>query len=150
MAMQKKRLLRLAELLEAHRDNGTRFDLSLWRRDYAGDGEDEWCGTKACAVGLACVDPKFKRAGLAWSSPFAAPKYKERIGWDAVVSFFGLENLQEASYLFEKGSYNGDMTGNVAARKVAKRIRAVVADGFPEGIGKLPIWKLNALYSAGF
>ena len=135
-------LLKLAALLEKHRDNGVRFDLSKWyQKSYwphlrVGDPlykkDPDWCGTQACACGLAALNPAFKKAGfreensvIIFTDPVDGYEYE---AWAAVRHFFGIE-YDEAEYLFSSASYTGKTYGAAAARKVAKRIRAFVKRG---------------------
>jgi len=72
--MNKRRLLKLADLLEANAKNrkGARFNIRTWG-DVDNDAEPELsCGTTVCAIGLAAVSGAFKRAGL---------RYKIEPGW---------------------------------------------------------------------
>lgn len=65
--MNKRRLLKLADLLEANAKNkkGPKFDMSLW--GLVEDTEAPMsCGTTVCAMGLAAVSGAFKRAGLGY------------------------------------------------------------------------------------
>ena len=126
--MNKERLLKLAALLDKHRDNGVRFDLADWRVE---GKEKDWCGTKACAVGLACTHPEFVSDGLGLqSSNGFAPTYQngDYSGWDAVQEFFDLD-WDSSWWLFAASEYKGKTYGNAAARKVAKRIRQFVKNG---------------------
>lgn len=120
-------LLKLAALLEKHRDNGVRFDLSVWY-----EKDPDWCGTKGCACGLAALNPAFKKAGfreensvITFTDPVDGYEYED---WAAVRHFFGIGYVA-SEYLFSSGSYTGKMYGDAAARKVAKRIRAFVKRG---------------------
>src|SRR3990167_5294574 len=63
--MNKRRLLKLADLLEADAKNkkGIRFDMGRW--GFVLDEKQPLsCGTSACAMGLAALSGTFKRAGL--------------------------------------------------------------------------------------
>jgi hypothetical protein len=118
-AKQRKWLEYMALKLELHHDNGTRFDLGLWITDTA--REDDWCGTKGCACGLATLDPTFTNAGF--------PKY---LNWVEVHKFFKI-SYKQAEWLFSAESYKGETYGDKAARKVARRIREFIASN-----GKVP------------
>jgi len=136
--MNKERLLKLADLLEADAKNpkGVKFDLSEW-----GEAVDPKtpvnCGTSACAVGLACISGAFKKEGLGYEvvegkewddldKPSAIytinPTYKKMSGWDAVAKFFGI-GYADAEYLFSSYEYNSIPKGAKGERTVAKRIR---------------------------
>jgi hypothetical protein len=103
MKLQKKRLLELATYLETtvHPYN---FDMKVWHK------KSPSCGTTACALGHACMIPRFKRLGLrlkesdSWSS-LSSPSYKENEGLKAAEKFFGLTS-NEAERLFREGPEN--------------------------------------------
>jgi hypothetical protein len=133
--MNRERLERLAILLEGYRDaNAPRFDLQSWGVSETQRGGFLWlgrhaCNTAACAVGLACGSGIFAEDGLccdADKSGSLTPMYRGREGWNAVKSFFDLDQVR-AVRLFAEHSY--DVTeGEAAARAVAARIRhAIVA-----------------------
>lgn len=131
--MNKKRLLKLADLLEADAKNkkGVKFDLAIWGRSYIG-GLSMSCGTVACAVGLAVLSGAFKRAGLTnfhkYPETFSVcPEFDGSTGFDAVNKLFNIK-IQESAFLFDAGAYPDDKhRGAVAERFVAKRIRDFVA-----------------------
>lgn len=144
--MNKKRLLKLADLLEtdARNKKGIKFDLGAW----AAPSDSGWthifytkpdtvpvdCNTTACAVGLACVSGAFKRAGLTytykrgWAGGFIlVPKFKNSKEFAAVSKFFGISG-DRAQFLFAPEEYpQNKITGAKAERYVAKRIRDFVA-----------------------
>ena len=151
--MNKKRLLKLADLLEENAANrkGLKFDL-----DVIGETKmDEYgvpiavpmdCNTVGCAMGLAAISGVFKRAGLEYGI-YAGIDGQGKDIWevavmmddgdreytdiDAAVPLFGI-NTEAAYWLFSgSGAYNrygaNRMTGARAERMVAKRIRDFVA-----------------------
>ncbi len=136
-----RRLERLAKLLDAHRDNGVRFTLATWvEKNLSPDNvngvtrfealvEDGWCGTAACAIGLAMLDRGFNKLGFGRASGrFPIPSFKNRISWDAVQAFFRISSA-DARYLFGAKSYtehNLPTTGDDGARVVATRIRGYI------------------------
>lgn len=136
----KRRLLKLADLLEADAKNkkGIKFDLNDWVADKEGNTRSFHnvetipinCNTKACAVGLACLSGAFKRSGLGYRIRMTGslvPTFDGNDNWDAVESFFGLEE-QEAFFLFRAGEYPpAKSKGALGERFVAKRIRDFVA-----------------------
>lgn len=74
------------------------FDMAVWK-----------CGTAACAVGWACLDPAFNEQGLSFAMPQELPTYASSRGgmcvhWDAVEVFFDLSELQ-ARRLFSWDAY---------------------------------------------
>lgn len=138
--MNKKRLLKLADLLEADAKNkhGIKFNLDNWAADGDGDARAFYdvdvipvnCNTQACAVGLACISGAFKRSGLGYDIAYSGalvPSFEGLQQWDAVQSFFGL-TTDEAGLLFSSDKYPTKKTkGAAAERYVAKRIRDFVA-----------------------
>src|SRR5580704_5650057 len=67
--MNKRRLLKLADLLEADAKNkkGIQFDYHHWGS--VGNREEPLsCGTSACALGLAAISGAFTRAGLGYTT----------------------------------------------------------------------------------
>ena len=148
--MNKRRLLKLADLLEADAANpkGMKFDLGQGAAPVNKKSKMPAldCGTTGCAMGLAAVSRAFKRAGLDFEL------YEDKIdadtAWeiklvmhgasadydDAAVELFNL-SYREASYLFNPYSYAGDQKGAKGERAVAKRIRDFVAKGgAPDGV----------------
>jgi hypothetical protein len=133
--MNKRRLLKLADMLEADAKNkkGIKFDL-----DYVGVAED-WsedyqpalnCGTVACAMGLAAISGEFKRAGLSYKTDgiwVETTINGRRRDYDrAAMHVFGISELQ-AAFLFNASYYQGNTKGARGERNVAKRIRDLVA-----------------------
>lgn len=134
--MNKRRLLKLADLLEANAKNekGAKFDLSGWGGSEQGPVAVS-CGTTACAAGLAVISGAFKRAGLfnASGSPdgihpgLHVTKHNRLYGFDALEKLFDL-GFQESSWLFSDGYYPRELRrGAKGERAVAKRIRDFVA-----------------------
>jgi hypothetical protein len=131
--MNRERLERLAILLEGYRGgNAPRFDLQSWGVSETQRSGFLWlgrhaCNTAACAVGLACRSGIFAEDGLccdADKSGGLTPMYRGLEGWNAVKSFFDLDQVQ-AVRLFAEHSY--EVTeGEAAARAVAARIRQVI------------------------
>lgn len=129
--MNKRRLLKLADLLEADAKNkkGIKFDLSTW-----GCSEDApvsiSCGTTACAMGLAVVSGAFKRAGLQnyyEDGSRICPYYKGKDGFDAAAALFEI-SAGAADFLFSRDRYPSYKRIGAAGEKfVAKRIRDFVA-----------------------
>lgn len=77
-----------------------RFSLRTWK-----------CGTTACAVGWACMDPLFNLQGLIhygsgpyYEKPDAEPN-EFYTHWAAVEMFFGLDE-EQALHLFSPTHYN--------------------------------------------
>jgi hypothetical protein len=144
--MNKRRLLKLADLLEADAKNkkGVKFDLGTWASPSGDSWNRQWntkedeikvdCGTTACAVGLACISGAFARSGLtytykpSWMGGFhLIPKFDGSKEFPAVAKFFGVEK-SEALWLFSAEQYpDNKTTGAAGERFVAKRIRDFVA-----------------------
>lgn len=140
--MNKRRLLKLAALLEADAKNekGVKFDLERWG-DVRACGAFETpkkieinCNTTACAVGLACISGVFKRSGLSYlTQPQIIdgnnfiPTYRGYKNFYAVEAFFELDHL-DAHFLFVDEEYpERKRTGAKGELAVAKRIRDFVA-----------------------
>jgi len=132
----KRRLLKLADMLEADAKNkkGMKFDIGT-----VGYTCDETtkptlsCGTTACAMGLAAISGKFKRAGLSYSfqgdhMSISTTMYGTVVSYiDAAIQLFDISFL-EAGLLFSPGHYPDDKSeGAKGEREVAKRIRRLVA-----------------------
>lgn len=88
------------------------------------------CGTTACAIGFAGLDPRFNELGFRLSpsghtfKPVYCTADLHVTGWSAVDKFFDL-NPRESSYLFSLMEYSND---DVSPRQVANRIRQVLKD----------------------
>jgi len=67
-ATHTKRLLKLADILAKFRPKkGIKFEMAVWGRhdvSHTPSPEEGFCGTAACALGHAAMDPAFRRAGL--------------------------------------------------------------------------------------
>jgi hypothetical protein len=112
--MHKERLQQMVTMLrnlpEEKREN---FDLTDWN-----------CGTSACAVGWACLDPVFIEQGLTFDRLRIAPEFMGSDGWHAVKAFFDI-GFGQARDLFDIGNYGkGASTG---PDEVAARIEAFIA-----------------------
>jgi len=111
--MNKKRLLKLAELLEADAKNkkGVVFNLSgvISKTSGApfrlnrGETPPMDCGTMACAIGLWGISGKFK--GVTCSSD-GWPVYENKTGITAAEKYFGLK-YEESRMLFLPAFYTG-------------------------------------------
>lgn len=133
--MNRRRLLKLADLLEADAKNkkGVKFDIGTWGRSEDGEAPvSVSCGTVACAMGLAVVSGAFKRAGLTnllddENPARICPAHKGESGFGAAVSLFDIQ-YKDAAFLFDGDYYPpSKSTGAVGERFVAKRIRDFVA-----------------------
>jgi hypothetical protein len=126
--MKKRRLLKLADLLErdARRKHGIKFDLSSVIKAPIGM-EPAWgCGTMACALGLWAISGEFPgvtiedRRGEFW------PAYDGLIARDGAEIYFGI-NQAESGWLFLAYYYPEPTAGRRGELAVAKRIRNFVA-----------------------
>lgn len=138
--MNKRRLLKLADLLEADAKNkkGMKFDLHVvgYANDAEAGGTAELnCGTKACAMGLAAMSGAFKRQGLSykitngWLNNIETTVDGRRRDYDrAAMQIFDIDYVT-ANFLFTPSFYPSEMdkSGGKAERFVAKRIRDFVA-----------------------
>jgi hypothetical protein len=146
--MNKERLLKLADLLEADAANpiGLKFDLGVWGTTEPDDFHDDAppappvsisCGTSACAMGLAVLSGAFADAGLfngSFSKSRIVPEMRASgaCGFDAAAELFDIDETS-ANHLFDAACYpRGKRTGAEGERDVAARIREFVADNSPE------------------
>lgn len=139
--MNKRRLLKLADLLEADAKNkkGVKFNLHIVGYvDGVPDDENVKldCGTSACAMGLAAMSGAFKREGLSykvtegWMNNIEPTFNGRALMYDtAAMRVFDIKR-REANFLFTPSSYECDydqLKGAKGERLVAKRIRNFVA-----------------------
>lgn len=129
--MNKRRLLKLADLLEADAKNkkGIKFDLGVFGE--VGDLTTPIsCGTTACALGLAALSGAFKRQGLGFKlyEGDLTVTLGSRQDFKAGASLFDIQ-IHEATWLFHPFNYGQKqpLTGAKGERVVAKRIRDFVA-----------------------
>lgn len=147
---RKRRLLKLADLLEANAKNkkGAKFDMRIWGRMDDENAEPEMsCGTTCCALGLAAISGTFKRAGLDYEinkNDIISPVqiiHRNPKTWrksrgdtiDAAMKVFHITRY-EAERLFipmmyPHGFFDMGTTGAKTERKVAKRIRKLAETG---------------------
>lgn len=133
--MNKRRLLKLADLLEADakKKNGIRFDLNAVakRSDGGQVGRGDVlaldCGTTACAIGLWGICGKFPGVTSVVDpcSNQVWPVYKKKEGRTAAELYFGI-NICVSEWLFLSQYYDGPTSGAAGERAVAKRIRDFV------------------------
>lgn len=139
--MNIERLTKLAELLDKVAAERKPFNLSVWVRSPAElvgmDLEDtatasglameevasHECGTVACAIGHACLDPWFNEQGLTVDLD-GQPKFENNQSWDAVAAFFEI-GWELSIFLFDYTNYEEEQETSAAA--VAYRIRALTA-----------------------
>ena len=130
--MNKLRLLKLADLLEADAKNkkGIQFDMTDWGT-VSDHKKPLSCGTQACAMGLAALSGAFKRAGLEAKideGGYLRFKWKGRHvkGFDAGRHLFDIDEY-ESDMLF--GLHGGETEGSKVERAKAKQIRRFVKTG---------------------
>lgn len=133
--MNKRRLLKLADLLDEDAENkkGVKFDLApvLRKADgesYEGSELPTWdCGTTACALGLWALSGKFRDVSVVQiTNKEFWPQYKSFVGRSAAEEYFEISEPQ-SRWLFLPSGYQGVTTGSRGERAVAKRIRDFVA-----------------------
>ncbi len=141
--MNKRRLMKLADLLEADAKNkkGVKFNLCTVVTPSRGLSLDSKevpvsCGTQACAMGLAAISGAFKRAGLFYRIDaglkmlFVETTMNGLVTEydDAAAELFDI-TVDEAGFLFSPNYYPRRLpkTGARGERIVAKRIRDFVA-----------------------
>jgi hypothetical protein len=131
--MNCERLERLAILLEGYRaSNAPCFDLQSWGESKLQRRGFLWlrqhpCNTAACAVGLACGSGIFAEDGLSYDQDKnggLTPMFRGVQGWNAVKSFFDLDQIQVVR-LFAEHSHD-TTEGEAAAQAVATRIRQLI------------------------
>lgn len=141
--MNRKRLQILKRALLAFkvRSGNAKFDLESWvgvPREYidevalkvlkAAIAGKNYCGTTACACGLAATIPSFKRDGFkllrSVGNTHASPKFRRYSQFSAPREFFDLTN-HETIWLFCPDEYTRRARRDPAA--VVKRIDALLA-----------------------
>lgn len=132
-SMHKKRLLKLATLLESVPRK--QFDMSWWLTEAGNDVQivpmppkEVPCGYAACAGGWACSDKGFRKAGLHFNHR-AAPAYGVYEDFDALRVFFFGEDWHYRSlsdWLFS--GHDNHQT----PKQVAKNIRKIVDGWIPK------------------
>ena len=148
--MNTEALLKLAELLEEDAANptGVKFDLGTWGK-VPKPGVVDWllwrsprldCGTKACAIGMACLHPWFNERGLKAAPadlskgciyPVCVEGDFSLHGFHGVAHFFGISH-NEAFRLFSDESYqHREQLSTAGELAVAARIRQLVASAQP-------------------
>src|SRR5260370_769502 len=95
MNIYNERLLRLASYLEKLPRDKFRFD--SWIQFEGSDlyNNDEFCGTKACALGHAALMPEFRQLGLRINKPTRSVCLEEHIG--KVTSLNSVDICAEAA-----------------------------------------------------
>lgn len=129
--MNKRRLLKLADLLEKDAKNkkGIKFDLDTFGK-VEDSGKRLSCETTACAIGLAALSGAFRRQGLSAQIDYdglVTVIYDNLEDFEAAAALFEL-SAAASHWLFHPSKYQGRVqVGSVGERVVAKRIRDFVA-----------------------
>jgi hypothetical protein len=139
----KRRLLKLADMLEEDAKNkkGLKFNIAVVGVPMKGmqQLEDDEvpkdyqpkldCGTSGCAMGLAAISGRFKRAGLSYELVDAMIETTMNgrvVDYDiAAQELFNITGM-ESHYLFSPFEYPFGTVGAKGERYVAKRIRQFV------------------------
>jgi hypothetical protein len=107
--MNRERLQQMVTMLRGlPPESEVAFNLETWN-----------CGTSACAVGHACLNPVFKNQGLQWDDILFDPVYEGSYGWLAVERFFDISEGR-AEHLF--ADWRHPTGGETTANEVADRI----------------------------
>lgn len=130
--MNKRRLLKLADLLEADAKNkkGIKFDFGDWGT-VSNLKEPLSCGTRACAMGLAGLSGAFRRAGLkckiAKCGFVELQMGRETDPIEIAARLFDIDADDAFSLFIPGGGHRQRIVGSVAEKQVAKHIRDFVA-----------------------
>ena len=138
--MDVERLEALIHLLE-NLDPKQAFDMSVFGH-HLGDhkpteADHNHCGTSACALGWAGLNPKFNSLGLVsrWETEYNADETKLESsltitcrgheGFSAGAVFFGLAH-GAAEHLFDPDEYEDFYPEDITAQVVAQRVRDLI------------------------
>lgn len=144
--MHKKRLLKLADLMDAVADRdpkaGPKFDIATWGKTKTNsEGLADFdkhpvlsCGTAACILGEAALSGAFKRQGLKYDvNVFGhiTVRLGADCGFEAAQSLFGITSEEADAIFSDSELYGPDRMprGKRGARKAAKVIREFVERG---------------------
>lgn len=109
------------------------FNLEVWAGIVNSEGNH--CGFAACAVGHACLDPRFNALGLYLDGQLTAPRYSECSAdhrwdsWSNVKEFFDIP-ARMARWLFNSISYRGvkEDWRHVRVEEVIARVEQALAE----------------------
>lgn len=118
------------------------FDMGSW---FVGGGPDHKaelkdliemrCGSTACALGHAALDPWFKDRGLHIElrtpdrvRPYFEPVHANRHGMMAACHFFDLD-FRDAEFLFEPCEYVGNSAAEISPMQVIERVDWLLKHG---------------------
>lgn len=124
-ATGKRRLLKLADFLDALKLKRSKFNMRIYANDITKDGKPA-CGTAACAAGWAASIPSFRKAG------YRLACHQTGSGITQIVPVFGRAKADRAICKFFAISIDGWSTlfgpfNPNSPKKAAKRIRKLVA-----------------------
>ena len=105
-------LITILERVQSDPKEKVKFDMNVWIN---------YCGTSACAVGFACLDPIFQAQGLEIRDN--EPKFQDFYGYIAAYKFFEITHA-EAMDLFCPLDYDG--YGKIEPVDVIDRIRTLI------------------------
>lgn len=156
--MHTRRLLKLADILAKHRERkngkGTIWNMGTWgtHKDVSHEPEEvNFCGTIACALGHAAMDPGFRRAGLTlvweehlvwkgWDEVNKQPLPSGTSEYIATVMFDDHDNEYAGAYFFglsHDEAYNlfvGDLETKAEVikelRRLAKHRKELDGEGY--------------------
>ena len=94
------------------------FDINNWF-------EEDDCGTVACALGWAAIDPKFQAEGL-FIDKNSEPEFEGAVTYLAGSHFFGI-SVDESCTLFAPYHYPSDMPRH-DPKPVIARIKELIND----------------------
>ena len=141
-----KHMVRVLRTVQSRPELSKRFDLRTWFDTYASNGrqhlqaqfesaEDKVsiphnCGTTACAVGYAGLDPWFREQGFTTDAQ-GGVNYESQGGriissWNAVECFFDISE-HRAEYFFSANNYPQDEDEYVSHATVTDVIDRIVA-----------------------
>lgn len=121
MKFQQKRLKELATFLRTKVPT-TCFRMNTWLEGSPTKLRAHACGTAACALGWACMIPRFKKLGLRFkltTRNAGYPIYRSYRTLEASEKFFGLRQ-EEAALLFD--FRNGCTTPEDVAHRIDQLI----------------------------
>lgn len=136
--MNKRRLLKLAHLLESDAKNKKGIKFNLGVLGFAAFDDDKNakldCGGSGCAMGLAAMSGAFKREGLSYKATGGLMNNiktmlngRSLLYDTAAMRLFDISRSQ-ANFLFTPSFYpRNKLKGAIGERYVAKRIRDFVA-----------------------
>ena len=131
---QQERFRNLIRVLENVIENELLFDLGTWS-DAATPEIALECGTSACAIGYAAIDPYFRGIGLHLElepdKQWLVPVYNEKSLFAAAAELFGI-NIHDANLLFSPDHYMPSNSQN--PRAVLERVETYVLRSQIQGV----------------